>query len=172
MTKLGPFSALAPEQVWEFDPAYYRKDRISIVQKLPGGGFWQTKEIKSGDVRNYTQAEIHRLAVPTLVQPGQIWDSLRGQGEIIIQWCKSGHSFLVGGAPSWSWEFSNRSTGRMDVREESILIRDFALVDLSVSAPPPRQSNGPCPRCGNPALTLAQWVECGNKQCPNYKPWP
>lgn len=164
MSKLLPFSPLEPDQVWEYGPTYHRQDRFTVLRR-GFAGLWITKEVDSGDERHYIEVDVHRIAVPTLVQTGQTWDPLTNTsgGPIKIKRCESP---LTRGV--WRWGCEDVRTGGYLNLNEMVVTLGYALVDGLGG--PPRQSNGPCNRCGMPALTLGLTVECGNKKCPNFKP--
>ncbi len=171
MSKLLPFAPVAVDQTWSYDSSYHRQDRILIVRYLSSSARWETKECQSGDVRNYSEPEIHHLAVPTLLQPKQVWDGASGGriGSIRLLRC-----FRTYPNTPWIWEHERVATGQRDVLGEDLIVQWYALLDATAITLPParptRQSNGICDRCKGPALIIFQWVECSTKICPNYKP--
>lgn len=168
----SPFAAVVADQIWNYDASYYRKDRFQVVRQLTGfqAGLWEVKEIRSGDLRNYTMPEIHQIASLSDIQPGQLWTQ-PGTFNTDVRMVRCFHSQAINPSPSsWLWEFRRLGLGTLDVLGEDLIFVWYARIDLSASSTTTRQSNGPCPRCGSPALKLLNLVECCNKTCPNFKP--
>lgn len=171
MSTLLPFAPVAVDQVWSYGPTYHRQDRITILRR-GFAGLWIAKEVRSCDERHYTEADIHTISVPTMIQPGQIWEPLTGTIGHTIKVSRCTDGFVAG---VWRWEVAQLSSsgapsGTYGTVTEHTLTTLHALVDPSATIGlSTRQSNGPCNRCGSPALTIFNKVECRTPKCPNYR---
>ena len=163
-TPVAPEPLVKVGQVFEYASGHYRSGRF-VVQSFQGARYgvvgaidlWVCKELRGGDERKYTEADLVALSSSTLVQPGQLWETnLKRIARILRP--------LFGVDDVWKYRIEG-DTDESEVFEYTVIGSWTRIVGLSTKV----LAAETCPICGARGRQIYTSFDCPNSTCQNYR---